>query len=86
MKTGIGYKELTIARIKGGKIDGFCSWQFICIGSSVVYSIDYCRGSLLLLIRYSKQKSRIRPVFFVYKKAQFNILPNPRHFYGKPAH
>jgi hypothetical protein len=64
MKTGIGYKELTIARIKGGKIDGFCSWQFICIGSSVVYSIDYCRGSMLLLIRNSKQKSRGRPAFF----------------------
>lgn len=67
--------ELTIARIKGGKINGLFSWQFFCIGSSVIYSIDYCRGSLLLLIRNSKQeKSRIRPAFFVFIKENSALL------------
>jgi hypothetical protein len=64
-KTYIGYKELTIARIKGGKIDGLFLWQFFCIGSSVIYSIDYCRGSLLLLIKDSiKEKPASAGFFF----------------------
>lgn len=82
MKTGIGYMELTIARIKGGKIDGLFLWQFFRIGSSVIYSIDYCWGSLLLLIMNSvKEESRpfagffflyigfLTSFFFVYKVA-----------------
>ncbi len=66
MKTGIGYMELTIARIKGGKIDGLFLWQFFCIGSSVIYSIDYCWGSLLLLIMNSvKGENRPCAGFFL---------------------
>lgn len=64
--------ELTIARIKGGKIDGLFLWQFFRIGSSVIYSIDYCWGSLLLLIMNSvKGENRLRPVFFYFIKAVF---------------
>lgn len=73
MKTGIGYMELTIARIKGGKIDGLFLWQFFRIGSSVIYSIDYCWGSLLLLIMNSvKGESRPFAGFFLFVYRFFN--------------